>query len=274
MLNFLKKLFHLNGYVLKFVLFSELNKKRTTIMFIHGIGNSGKSWQQTAEFITGDYNLVAVDLLGFGSSPKPEDPEDYTNQFQAKCILKTLKKIGIKKDVILVGHSMGSLIAIELDKLMKNRVQDLILCSPPIYKSKNQAKAFSIDSESMLKKAYRVTADNADQNVDIYIKIGRILKSLKVTPSLVLNEFTVGPYANSLKNSILKQTAYESLQDKSISATIIFSLTDPFVLYNNLKLINKHNPKIELVPVIGSHEITKNYIKKIVATLKVHDKVV
>jgi cis-3-alkyl-4-acyloxetan-2-one decarboxylase len=76
--------------------------------------------------------VIVVDLLGFGDSPKP-DWATYDARTQAQSLAKTLLGLGLTQRVVLVGHSMGSLVAVEFAKRYPALVKALVLCSPPLY---------------------------------------------------------------------------------------------------------------------------------------------
>lgn len=79
-----------------------------TLVFVHGLGCDLATWKYQREAFK-DYNLVLIDLPGFGKSSKPE--VDYTLDFYAESIHGVLEKISWKAGkVVLVGHSLGSTI--------------------------------------------------------------------------------------------------------------------------------------------------------------------
>ena len=74
---------------------------RATLVFLHGLGNSGRTWDEVAAKLPDDINLVIVDLLGFGDSPQPNWAV-YSAKTQAKSLAKTLLANGVFGKVILV----------------------------------------------------------------------------------------------------------------------------------------------------------------------------
>ena len=56
------------------------NKKGQPILFIHGLGQSHRSWiNQLESDYQKEFNLVAIDLRGHGSSSRPEDLKFYSS---------------------------------------------------------------------------------------------------------------------------------------------------------------------------------------------------
>lgn len=70
------------------------------------------------------YRNVLVDLYGFGSSPHPDCP--LTVGDYARGVMKLMSALGIKKAVI-VGHSFGGRVAIEIAAKHGEVVSQLVL---------------------------------------------------------------------------------------------------------------------------------------------------
>jgi pimeloyl-ACP methyl ester carboxylesterase len=88
----------------------ELDAKKPTVAFVHGAGLD-HSWfgLQSRYFGYHGRNVLALDLPGHGRS---EGPALATIEAMADWVCAVLKKLNIGKASI-VGHSMGSLIALE-----------------------------------------------------------------------------------------------------------------------------------------------------------------
>lgn len=83
------------------------------IIFIHGLACSSDSFRDvfTADNFPGK-SVLAVDLLGFGNSDKPED-FSYTMQDQATIIEELISLLPANK-LHIVAHSMGGAVALLL----------------------------------------------------------------------------------------------------------------------------------------------------------------
>jgi pimeloyl-ACP methyl ester carboxylesterase len=109
------------------VFLSCLLKKGTSdaIVFVHGLGSSKEAFSDAfrrEEFQS--FTLLAVDLVGFGDSDKP-DAFSYTVKDQARILKKTLDQFGVGR-FHLVGHSMGGIVGVELCEMMPDRVRSFI----------------------------------------------------------------------------------------------------------------------------------------------------
>ena len=78
------------------------------------------------------WRVLVPDLLGFGDAPKPD--VDYTPRDHAEVVLATLDAHGIYS-ATLVGHSMGSLVALAIAHRYPGRVTSLVLLGAPLYKT-------------------------------------------------------------------------------------------------------------------------------------------
>jgi pimeloyl-ACP methyl ester carboxylesterase len=80
------------------------------ILFIHGMGTSAKSWTKCMEALRDRFEVLAVDLLGHGESPIPEDPAEYTRDRALADIDEVLASLD--SPALLVGHSLGGYLAL------------------------------------------------------------------------------------------------------------------------------------------------------------------
>ena len=95
-----------------------------SLMFIHGAANDHSVWQlQSRYFAYHGFNVLAVDLPGHGKSAGPALP---SIQEMAAWAIDVLDAAAIDK-ATLVGHSMGSLIALETAASAPQRVERLAL---------------------------------------------------------------------------------------------------------------------------------------------------
>lgn len=82
-----------------------------TIIFIHGGGADRSHLAPQFEFFSRHYCVINIDLRGYGKSSKSE--RYGTIEQYAEDIVDLCKQLNIQKSII-VGHSMGGMVAIEL----------------------------------------------------------------------------------------------------------------------------------------------------------------
>lgn len=238
-----------------------------TVVLIHGIGNTGQAWSKVIDRLPEDLNVVTFDLLGFGESPKPS--VSYNNRIQARSIILTLLRLRMATKLILVGHSMGSLISIELAKRYPYLVKGLVLCSPPIYRDKKQQQETLIAAEAALIKFYRNLRGKMEESPDRFFRIAKTATKAKIASrSLQLDETTVRPYIQALEASIIEQTSMNDIKTLNIPINIIYGRLDPLVIPVNLKIIAQNRFNVDLTPITALHEVSAPYIPKIVAAVR------
>ncbi len=101
------------------------NPAQPTVVFIHGVLNDHSVWiLQSRHFAHHGWNVLAIDLPGHGRSKgaPPARVED-----AAQSVLALLDAVGAPK-AALIGHSFGSLIALQAAATAPERVSRLVLC--------------------------------------------------------------------------------------------------------------------------------------------------
>ncbi|XP_074583019.1 putative lysophospholipase BODYGUARD 3 [Curcuma longa] len=109
----------------------------TDVLFIHGFISSSTFWTETVfqeftEETRSRHRLFAVDLLGFGRSPKPADSL-YTLREHVDMIEKSVLQVHDIKSFHIVAHSLGCIIALALAVRHPDAVKSLTLLSPPYF---------------------------------------------------------------------------------------------------------------------------------------------
>jgi pimeloyl-ACP methyl ester carboxylesterase len=102
----------------------ELDPARPTVAFVHGAGFDHSVFAlQSRYFGYHGWNVLAVDLPGHGRS---EGPALQTVPALAEWVMNVLTAAGIRK-ASLIGHSLGSLIALEAAARHPARVERIAL---------------------------------------------------------------------------------------------------------------------------------------------------
>ncbi len=104
-----------------------INPGRTSLLFVHGLGDSGLSFEDPFEDNRFDgFNLVVPDLIGYGRSSGSGDPGDYSYDSQLQRLWALINELELK-ELIVVGHSMGGdlttlLCASDKEKIIKKYI--------------------------------------------------------------------------------------------------------------------------------------------------------
>jgi len=99
-----------------------------TVMLLHGKNFLGAYWAKTIKFLSENgFRVVVPDQIGFGKSDKPEV---YYNFHQlAQNTHELLQHLGVKQ-VIVVGHSMGGMVATRFGLMYLEMTTKLVLENP------------------------------------------------------------------------------------------------------------------------------------------------
>lgn len=245
--KFIHRLLHV-PYTLHIRHLQRPRKSRATLLFIHGLGNTGDAWNDVIAKMPSDVRIVSVDLLGFGKSPSPSWAV-YDAKTQARSVLATLVKLHIAGPLTVVGHSMGSLVAIEMAKRYPIIINQLILCSPPLYT--DTRKRFP-RSDDLLKQTYTL----AKQNPARFVQLAAVaMKYELINKTFNVTDKNVESYMAALSAMIINQTSLKDAALLTVPTTIIHGTLDPFVIAKNLMQLQKANANITVKQIIAGHEV-------------------
>ncbi|KAI4368023.1 hypothetical protein MLD38_016635 [Melastoma candidum] len=107
------------------------------VVFLHGFISSSAFWTETvfpnfSAAANSRYRFFAVDLLGFGQSPKPTDSL-YTLKDHVDMIEQSVLEPHKVKSLHLVAHSLGCIIALAIAVKHPGKVKSLTLLAPPYF---------------------------------------------------------------------------------------------------------------------------------------------
>lgn len=112
------------------------NPHKPKLVLLHGLLGSARMWTPVIDALQEEYHIVAVDLLGFGQSPKPRSAYDLAEHLRA--LEATAKKYKFRKPEMVVGYSLGGLLATHAIKKRQLTPKRLLLIGPPIYPTKGE----------------------------------------------------------------------------------------------------------------------------------------
>ncbi|UTF61310.1 alpha/beta fold hydrolase [Gilvimarinus sp. DA14] len=104
-------------------------KGKPTVLLMHGKNFAADYWQGTAEVLRErGYGVLMPDQIGFGKSSKPAH-----YQFSAEALVanthELVQELGIS-DLVVMGHSMGGMLASRYALNYADQVQKLVLVNP------------------------------------------------------------------------------------------------------------------------------------------------
>lgn len=129
------------------------------LIWLHGWGHSHKSLLMLADYFKNIADNLLLDFAGFGNSPEPDEPwsaEDYADRVMN--IIEDLVKSDENKKNILISHSFGGRVAIQMAAKYPNEIAGIVLISGAGLKAKRsfyfKTKAFIIKYLAKLIRAF------------------------------------------------------------------------------------------------------------------------
>lgn len=252
---------------LKPIFDNKVKNPKLTVVFLHGISATSETWRITFRDFSKDpalknVRLVALDLLGFGKSLQ-SNWLDYDYLDYNKALDATFKKLGVTSPVVLVGHSMGSLIAADYATKYTPAVDlvHLILVSPPVLMSEELAKF----PDKAYMKSYGSLSKLAKDEPAMEVVANLIQRFSSFSSKYI----KTSAFGRSMENIILNHQNYDTFTKIRIPTLIIHGHFDPLVMRSNLKHVADYNSKyVRFVSVMGHHDVSSNKRSKILIELK------
>ena len=142
-----------NGFKICWSVSGEDNK--IPIVFLHGFGASRKHWRNNLEYFTKrNFATYSMDLIGFGESDQPGIRQigKINNEIwceQVKDFIAQVIRPNNSEKVILIGNSLGSLVALTCAVSLEDQIATVIASPLPDQIQTNKKK---IPNKSSFKK--------------------------------------------------------------------------------------------------------------------------
>lgn len=246
---------------------NKVKNPKVTAVFLHGISTDSTGWKTTLKQFNNspelaEVRLVAFDLLGFGKSLRA-DWLDYDEEEYNKALHRSIQKLGNTNSLIIVGHSMGALIAANYARNFEEalNIKELILVSPPVLMSDEMAKLPDKVYIKSYGSLYKIAHDVPAAEV--------LAKLVQKFSSFQGGYLKTTAFEKSMENIILNHHNYQTFVSLKVPTLLIHGHFDPLVMRSNLKRVSKRNPRyVKYVSVIGHHDISIGKRVKILLEIK------
>jgi pimeloyl-ACP methyl ester carboxylesterase len=146
-------------------LFVEAHGAGAPVLLLHGLRGSGTYWSGlVGSMASAPYRMIVPDLLGFGRSPWPL--VDYSVEDHIEALRRSIRPELAGEPLIVVGHSMGSILAVEYARRHPEEVKALVLLNPPIFESEEEARG-KIEEMSSMAAAFSLNRVLARASCDV-----------------------------------------------------------------------------------------------------------
>jgi pimeloyl-ACP methyl ester carboxylesterase len=234
------------------------------VIFLHGIASSAVTFANVIPLVTGRHRIIALDLLGFGGSPSPADAT-YSVEEHAAAVLRTIGALGLRGPLVLVGHSMGAIIAIRLAATHPRRVSRLVIVSPPIYLAPDALWDWR-DRAAL--GAYLRVYDYLRSNKDFTIRAAAGLARLAPIDNLLeVSERNWNAFVLSLEHAIESQTTVSDLVSVRVPVELVYGSMDPFLAPSGIRLAESMRHVTAHRIDGGDHVIRKRMAKVVAAAI-------
>ena len=248
--------------------YSENNIGGNPLLFIHGWLGSSLEWIHQLCYFKTRQHIIIIDLPGYGKSDKPKTT--YCVEFFTRHLVEFLKLLGYN-EVILIGHSLGGMIALNIAIRNPKLVKKLILISTSATFSqsiKNKFKLFWINI--VFRLIYKNFLKNIIKKIISTKKENREFKrhynnALKLPKSVVLSTFkNMTSKINLNKN--LSQIFQPTLiiygnEDNIISKSMINNLDDS-IIFSELSIIENSAHRVMVENHVKVNNAIYNFIKR------------
>jgi pimeloyl-ACP methyl ester carboxylesterase len=241
--------------------------KGSPVVLLHGVGASGDVWhpfikQARLHGKQDDWHILVPDLLGFGDSPKPQwNP--YTVDDHARAVIATLRRRGVTRGVTFVAHSMGCLVATHIAALAPKLVTQLVLYEPPLYADDPEFRRHARRREYYF-ALYEFIATHkqlAFTQAQFFWRVAKNIIGFNLSDDMWV------PFERSIRNTIMRQTAYEELHTIHIPTAIIHGRFDLVVTKAELRKMFRANKYITWYTVTDFHGVSARSARFLVELL-------
>lgn len=233
------------------------------VVLLHGIGVSHKVWQYMPSLLgTKRFRLIGFDLLGFGASPKPEWLA-YTADDHARAVIAGMERLGVKQ-AILVGHSMGSLVAVRVARLRPDLVCHLILYQVPIYEGLPDARRYNLRRDWYF-KLYRLLISSPEL---ASAEVRSLRKTIARMVGFTIRQEIWLSFTRSLEHTIIEQHTMEDMRHLNQPIDVIYGSLDLLVIRGRPRKVLDEVRQVQTHTIIQKHRVSLRASKFIAARIE------
>ena len=227
-------------------------KPKATIVLLHGLNSSMVMWETLVPKLPKHVRVIGIDLLGYGDSPRPSWPF-YHVRIQARSVAATLFLMKIRGPVIVVGHSFGSLVAIDFARRYPLMTRQLILVSPPLYNIEKEPEGgIAYSPRKMLRSVHAAMSAYPDA---VSKFIGLAAQYKLINRGFDVSDVQLPMFLDTLETAIINQTSIRDLVRLKQPIAVLTGKFDPFVSESSVKRLSKEPLNITHKSILAGHEI-------------------
>jgi pimeloyl-ACP methyl ester carboxylesterase len=234
------------------------------IILVHGIASSAATFAHVVPQLSDHYRCISIDLLGFGESPSPEDAT-FTIEEHVASIAATVHLLKLDAPFIVVGHSLGSLLAARYAATHSSEVSRLILVSPPIYVPPRQIGDPRVRARvGAYMRAYEFLRLNKEFTMATADTLRRLFQ---LDDILDVSEHNWRAFVLSLKNCIEQQTTISDIASVRVPIDVVYGSLDQFITPGTMQIIEQMRHVTMHKVEANDHLVRKRLARRLVAVI-------
>lgn len=252
------------------------------VVLLHGLNSDATDWQPVIDDFPMEYRIIAVDLLGYGESPRPMDI-DYSDADHVAAIHTTLSKLDLEEPFLLVGYSLGGDIALNYAATHPEQVRRLFLLSAPFYLPADEfeSKGFSFHflQQTVEEWAWRLVRSAPDDFTKLFNRIDTAGTPLNKIAAGVMRDDDVNRawtiMGKQLDNAIQGVDFPGNLPKITMPAVFALGVRDPIVRQDLVPPLRRLKPEMEIrrIPGLNANHFMLLNIPDVVAAEVMKDEV-
>lgn len=234
------------------------------VILLHGIAASATTYDKVIPPLSESHRCISIDLLGFGSSPAPVGAQ-YTIEEHVASLRATIASLKLREPFILVGHSLGALLATRYAAQYPSRVSRLVLVSPPVYVASAEIGDSALRRQvGLYMKAYEFLRSNKDFTIANAARIGKLLQ---ISTIFDISENNWAPFILSLKNCIESQTTIADIAAVTAPIDVVYGALDQFIAPGTLRIVEQMQHVTMHRVEVNDHLIRKRLAKELISVI-------
>ncbi|WP_202800965.1 alpha/beta fold hydrolase [Salinibacterium sp. PAMC 21357] len=234
------------------------------ILLLHGIASSAATFAHVVPQLSDHYRCISLDLLGFGESPSPEE-SNFTIEEHVAAIAVTVHSLKLDAPFILVGHSLGSLLAARFTATYPREVSRLVLVSPPIYVPASQIGDPLIRARiGAYMRAYEFLRTNKEFTMATVDTLRRLFQ---LDDILDVSEHNWRAFGLSLQNCIEQQTTVSDIAAVRVPIDVVYGSLDQFIAPGTMRIIEQMRHVTMHKVEANDHLVRKRLARRLVQVI-------
>ena len=237
---------------------TKTNKKMKTIVLVHGAWSDASAWSKVAPVLTAKgYEVIEVNLPGHG-----KDNTSFATITLQSYVDAVKNAIGSRKNVLLVGHSMGGVVISQVAEQIPGQVKELVYLAAFLPRNGESLLSLSQqDADSHIGKYLQVDQANGKASLatDGIIDVFAADASKAVADELVAN-FKADPLApfatpvalTDANFGSVKKVYIHTLNDHAVSYTLQQAMVKNGNVAREYAIPTSHAPFISMPGVLAA----------------------